>query len=104
MRALPIRCGGSVNDYRLLRLKEPMQIGHRRVKREQIVELERGVLALHCERTLAAKCNPVRVADRRHRGEAVKRAPQYDSKKARIAAFSPRKLRHKRPGEQSSGG
>ena len=104
MRALAIGRGAGVNDDRLVCLIHAMQIRHRRIEREEVVELERRRLAVERERVVAAQRHPIRIADRRDGGEPVERAAQDDGEKARIAAFGVRELRQMRPGEQRAGG
>ena len=62
-----------------------------------------GVCAVEGQRLVAAQLDPVRIADRRDRGEAVERAAQHDDEQARIAAFGERELGRVGPGEQRAG-
>jgi hypothetical protein len=80
-----------------------VQIGHRRVEREEAVERQGLRFAVEGQRTVAAQADPVGIADRRHRAEAVERAAQQDDEQARIAPFGPRQLRHLAPGKQRAG-
>ena len=80
-----------------------MQVGHRRVEREEGVERQRRRLAAERERVVTAQRDPVRVAHRRDRREAIERAAQHDDEEARIAAFRARQLRQIGPGEQRAG-
>ena len=76
MRTLAIGRGAGVHDDRLVGLEQPMQVGHRRIERKEIVELERRRLAVERQRIVAAQRDPIRVADRRNRGEPIERAAQ----------------------------
>ena len=103
MRALAIGRGAGMDDDRLVGGKHAMQVRHRRIEREEIVELERRRLALERQRIVAAQRDPVRIADRRHGGQPIERAAQHDGQKTRIAAFGERELRQIGPGEQRAG-
>ena len=81
-----------------------MQVRHRRIEREEVIEFQRRRLAAESERLVAAQRHPIRVADRRDGGEPVKRAAQDDGEKARVAAFGVSELRQVRPCEQRAGG
>ena len=76
-----------------------MQVRYRRIERKEVVELQRRDLAVEAERVVAAKRNPIRIADRRDRCETVERPAQDDGEEARIAAFGMRQPRHMCPGE-----
>jgi hypothetical protein len=54
MRALAIGRGAGVDDDRFVRLEHPLQIGHRRIKREKVIELERRRLAIEGKGLVAA--------------------------------------------------
>ena len=103
MRAFAIRRRAGMNDDRLIGREHAMQIRHRRIEREEIVELERRRLAVERQRLVAAKLDPVRIADRRHRRESVECAAQDDGEKARVAAFGVCELGQMRPGKQRAG-
>ena len=81
-----------------------MQVRHRRIEREEVVELQRRRAAAESERVVAAQRHPIRIADRRDGREPVERAAQNDGEKARVAAFGVSEPRQMRPGEQRSGG
>ena len=51
-----------------------------------------GVWPVALESIVAAQLDPIRVADRRHRGQSVQRAAQNDHQEARIAAFGARRF------------
>jgi hypothetical protein len=87
MRTFAIGRGASVDDDRLLGLEQPMQVGHCRVERKEIAELERRRLAVQRQGLVAAKFGPIRIADGRHRRQSIKRAAQDDREETRIAAF-----------------
>ena len=87
MRAFAIRRGASVNDNRLIGFEQAMQIGHRGIEREKIVELECRCLALERQGIVAAQCDPVGITDRRDGRKSIQRASQNDSEKARVAPF-----------------
>jgi hypothetical protein len=55
-----------------------MQVGHRRIEREEGVERQRRRLAVERERLVAAQRDPIRIAHGRDRREPVERAAQYD--------------------------
>ena len=103
MRALAIGRRGGVDDGRLLRLVEPVQVRHRRIEREEAVERQRRRLAVEHQRAIAAQADPVGIADRRHRAESIERAAQHDDEQARIAALGARQPRHLAPGKQRAG-
>jgi hypothetical protein len=56
-----------MNDDRFINSKHAMQIRHRRIKREEVVELERWHFAVECQRVVAAQRQPSRIANRRNR-------------------------------------
>ena len=91
-------------DNRLVGLEQAMQIGHRRIEREKIIELKRRDFAIERQGVVAAQCDPVRIADRRNSSEAIKRAAQHDGQKARVAAFGARELWQIGPRKQRAGG
>src|SRR5260370_1154740 len=103
MRALAIGRRGGVNDRCLLRLVKPMQVRHRGIEREERIERQRRCLAVEHQRAIAAQADPVGVADRRHRAEAIERAPEHDDEQARIAALGACALGHLRPRKQRAG-
>src|SRR6202795_3665817 len=78
MRALAIGCCCGMHDGGLLRLVEPMQVRHRGIEREEAVERQCRCLAVEHQRPVAAQADPVGVADRRYRTEAIERAPEDD--------------------------
>jgi hypothetical protein len=80
-----------------------MQVGHRRVEREEGIERQRRRIAAERERVVAAQRDPVRIANRRDRRKPIERAAQHDDQQARIAAFRARQLRQIGPGEQRAG-
>ena len=94
MRALAIGRRGGVHDRGLLRLVEPVQVRHRRIEREERIERQRRRLAVEHQRAVAAQADPVGIADRRDRAQAVERAAQDDDEQARIAALGARQPRH----------
>ncbi len=104
MRAFAIGRRRGVYDDRLLRREHAMQIAHRRMEREEAVELERGHPAIEGKRIVAAQRDPVRIADRGDRRQPVERAAQDDREKARIAPLGMGKLGPICPGEQRAGG
>src|SRR5262249_8442446 len=81
-----------------------VQIWHRWIEREEIVELECRCLAVERQRIVAAQRNPIRISNRSHCREPVERTAQHDRKKARVAPFGARELRQIRPGEGGDGG
>ena len=103
MRALAIGRRRGVHDRCLLRLVEPVQIGHRRIEREEAVERQRRRLAVEDQGAIAAQADPVGIADRRHCAQAIKCAAEHDHEQAGIAAFGPRQSRHLAPGKQGAG-
>ena len=71
MRALAVGRRRRMHDGRLAGLVQPVQVGHRRIEREEGVERQRRRLAVERERRSPRSSHPVGVADRRHRGEPV---------------------------------
>ena len=103
MRALAIGGRDGVHDRRLARLVEAMQVGHRRVQREEAVERQGRVRAGQQQCLITTKLSPIRVADGRGDGKAIERAAQNDGQKPRVAALGMRNARHSGPSEQHSG-
>ena len=58
---------------------EAVQVGHRRVQREEIIERQCWALAIERQGLVAAQFAPIGVADRRDDGETVKTAPAFRS-------------------------
>ncbi len=100
MRTLAIRRRRRMHDDRLSLAVEPMQVRHRRVEREEIVEHERRRLALRRQRRFAAQRKPGRIARRRDRRQTIERAAQDDRQEPRIAALGASDARHEGPCEQ----
>jgi hypothetical protein len=71
MRTFPVgRCNG-VNDDRLPRPVEAMQMGHCGIEREKTIERQRWCRALELERIVAAQPDPVGISDGRDGGQAI---------------------------------
>src|SRR6516162_1121629 len=87
MRALAIGRGSGMDDDRLVRFEHAVQIRHRRIEREEIVELECWYLAVERQRIVAAQRNPIRISNRSHCREPVERTAQHDREKAWVASF-----------------
>jgi hypothetical protein len=104
MRAFAVGRRAGVNYDRLFRRIHAVQVRHRRIEREVVVELKRGRLAVERQSVVAAQRDPVRIADRRDCGETVERTAQHDGEKTRIAAFCPCQSRRIGPSEQRTGG
>src|SRR5262249_38191015 len=112
MRALAIGRGSGVDDDRLVRFEHAVQIWHRWIEREEIVELECRGLAVDRRRLFAAQRQPTVAAQRTPTGishgslwrEAVERTAEHDRKNAGVAPFGARELRQIRPGEQGPRG
>jgi hypothetical protein len=81
-------------------LVETMQVRHCRIEREETVERQGWRRAIELEGVVAAQLHPIGIADRRHGGKSVERAPQNDSEETRITAFGARDLGYEGPGEQ----
>ncbi len=73
-----------MDDQRLLRRIHRRQPRHRRVEREDRVELDRRGVALRL-RQRPAQRRIMRIADRHHRVHAVHRPAQDDEDEARVA-------------------
>ena len=99
MRAVAIVGARGVHHQGLLGVVEPGEIRHRRVEAEEIVELQRGVVAVTAQREFAVQVGVIGIADRADGGEAVERAAQDDDDEARIA-----RARRARPARDAGGG
>ena len=104
MGAFPVRRRRRVHDRCGAGGVEAMQVGHRRIEREEGVERQRSRFAVERERAVAAQREPVRIAHRRDRRKPIQRAAQHDDQQARIAALRARNLRQIGPGKQRAGG
>jgi hypothetical protein len=92
-----------VDDGRLPRLVKPVQVRHRGIEREERIQRQRGCLAIEHEGAISAQADPVGVADRGHRAQAVESASQHDDEQARIAALRARELGHLSPRKKRAG-
>ena len=85
---------------RLARLIKAMEVGHRRVQREEAVEWQCQGLPVQCQGLVAAQLDPVGIADRCDYGQPVERAAENDRQEARIAALRACPAGDKCPREQ----
>jgi hypothetical protein len=76
--------------------KHTVQVRHRRMKRKEVVELERRRFAVERQCIPRAQSEPIRIADRRYCRKTVQGTAKDDRKKTRIATLGLRELRHSR--------
>jgi len=82
-----------MNDDRFFGRKHAVQVWHSRIERKKIIEFQRRHFSIQCERIVAPQREPIRIADRGHRGQPIQRAAKNDCEKTRVATLSPRELR-----------
>ncbi len=88
MRALAVGGRGRMDDRGLLLPVEPRKGLHRRMKREEAVERQRGEAALRGDRNLAAKVAVGGIGNRWDRRQAIERAAQDHHQEPRVARAS----------------
>src|SRR5260370_8286295 len=105
MRAVPIRGGARMYDGGLSSSKQPREIRHRRMQREEAIERQRRIGALDVEGDALAQRLVTRVPHWRHGGQSVESATQDDGDEARVTPLrGVREFRQEGPGEQGAGG
>ena len=103
MGALAVGGRDRVHDARLAGRKQPVQVRHRRIEREEAIEPQRRARPVEPQDLVAAQRLVIGIADRSDRGKAIEGAAQYDHQEAWVAALGHCDFGQMSPGEQHAG-
>ena len=91
-----------MHDGRVTGFIQTMEIGHRRIEGEHIVERERGIVAVEPQGLVAAQPDPAGVSNWSDGRQTIERTAEDDGEETRVTARGLRKLRHIGPGKQNA--
>ncbi len=102
MGTLPVRRRDGMDDGRLPRPEQTVQMRHRGIECKEAIERQCRLLSCGRQGAVATQRRPLRVADGRDRAQPIEATTQHDHEQTRVPAVSVRQARRPRANEPAS--